>query len=283
MAIIGITVDNRDNAAASGKYEAAIAYTRAVSDAGGSPVLLPHESDRVDHYLALCDGLILTGGGDPAMETFGQSTDTRARVIDPARQQFELGLLQSAAEHRPDLPVLGICLGMQLMALHAGGALDQYLPESMGETAAAVHQHDNRHALSIEAADSVLVAGLGPEAWGLGAEGSEGKESGQVAEAPTTRSPDFQFISNQQSDMRHQTSDIRHSTVVSSHRQAITDPGSLRVVATAADETIEAIDDPGRAFYLGVQWHPERGRDGASDELSLGLIRRFVAAADCPR
>ena len=59
---IGITVDNRDNTAASGRYESSVTYSRAVAEAGGLPLLLPHHPDLVDHYAELCDGVILTGG-----------------------------------------------------------------------------------------------------------------------------------------------------------------------------------------------------------------------------
>jgi putative glutamine amidotransferase len=65
-------------------------------------------------------------------------------------------------------------------------------------------------------------------------------------------------------------------TIVSWHRQALSTPGSLRVVATAPDGVIEAVDDPSRPFYMGVQWHPERGGPGP---LSLGILQRLIAAA----
>jgi putative glutamine amidotransferase len=279
---IGITVDNRDNAAASGQYEAATAYARAVAQAGGAPVLLPHEVDAVGPYLALCDGLVLTGGGDPATEPFGESTDPRARVIDPGRQRFELELLDTAAEHKPTMPVLGICLGMQLQALSAGGRLDQYLPDSLGGEAAAAHQDDRRHTLVFLAEDSVLLEadqGSGFRDQGSGAtDGVAGQQDSALSanrEESDARNP--------KSDLQNPTFDMFAPTVVSSHRQAVADAGRLRVVATAPDGTIEAIDDPKRAFYLGVQWHPERG--DSDGPLSHGLIQRFVAAcgARCSR
>jgi putative glutamine amidotransferase len=70
------------------------------------------------------------------------------------------------------------------------------------------------------------------------------------------------------------------TTIVSAHHQGVTDPGRLRTVALAPDGVIEAIDDPKRPFYVGVQWHPERGGD---DALSLGLLRRFVDACRAAR
>ncbi|WP_432799222.1 gamma-glutamyl-gamma-aminobutyrate hydrolase family protein [Poriferisphaera sp. WC338] len=60
------------------------------------------------------------------------------------------------------------------------------------------------------------------------------------------------------------------------HRQAIADPGDLRIVARDEDGTIEAIDDPSKPFYLGVQWHPERS---ARDAVGLGLFKKVVEAA----
>jgi len=71
--------------------------------------------------------------------------------------------------------------------------------------------------------------------------------------------------------------------IYSSHQQAVSDPGRMRVVAVAEDGTIEAVDGRpifGDRFYLGVQWHPERGGDGP---INLGLFQRLVAAARASR
>ena len=101
------------------RYEVRCAYAAAVVAAGGVPVMLPHEVELADDYVERCDGLLLTGGGDPTTEAFGEPTHPLADRIDPRRQAFELALLEAA--EAGDTPVLGVCLGMQLMALHAGG------------------------------------------------------------------------------------------------------------------------------------------------------------------
>jgi putative glutamine amidotransferase len=227
--VVGITVDNKANSAISGLYESSIAYSRAVSDAGGVPVLLPHEPDLAGLYLEHCDALVLTGGVDPRTECFGQTTHPQARPMDERRQAFELALLK-ACDRRPQLAVLGVCLGMQLMALHRGGRLHQHLPHVLEN--AAVHK-DERHPLVLLAFDSVLCN-------------------------------------------RCEEAEVVESTVVSSHVQAVCDTGRLRKVAIAPDGVIEAIDDPALRFYLGVQWHPERGGD---DAINRGLFARLVEAS----
>jgi len=65
-------------------------------------------------------------------------------------------------------------------------------------------------------------------------------------------------------------------TVRSKHRQAVAHPGSLTVIAVAPDGVIEAVCDPARRFWIGVQWHPERTRD---DAVGADLFRQLVAAA----
>lgn len=204
-------------------------YCQAVIDAGGLPLILPPDPALAQAYLDQCDGVILTGGDDPRMEAFGQPTHACATTIEPRRQAFIVALLDALCGRR-DLPVLGICLGMQMMALHAGGGLHQHLPDILPD--ATIHQKCNTHRIDLIHPDAKLFAQVNPE----------------------------------------QPSDV---TVVSAHRQAVSTSGQLRVIAKAPDGVIEAIDDPDRRFYAGVQWHPERGDAGP---LSLGLWRLFVAA-----
>lgn len=235
---IGVTVDNQGNSAETGTYESAIRYSQAVQKAGGLPVLLPHCPTLAKAYLHRLDGLILTGGADPVMEPFGCATDGRARRIDPARQAFELALLAAVDDRRDatrvapkDIPILGVCLGMQLMALHNGGTLDQYMPDSMGEDSARAHADNAEHTLIFEHDDSVL-----------------------------------------------RPSNVH---IVSSHRQRVSNAGTMRVVARAEDGTIEAIDTPNRPFYLGVQWHPERKDSTHDAPLNFGLICQLIEVAAC--
>jgi len=215
--LIGITTDVITH---HGRERCAMypSYARAVAAAGGAPVLLSHEVDSIGTLVEALHGFVFTGGDDPRTEEFGEPTDPRATLLHPDRQRFEIALLRELSKRRPDTPVLGVCLGMQLMSLVAGGSLDQHLPESC---ATADDHWEREHA---------IVPG---EAWEFGS-----------------------------------------GLVLSRHRQAVRDPGTLGVLARAHDGIIEAVGDPARRFYLGVQWHPERtARRSLGGELFDRLVR----------
>jgi putative glutamine amidotransferase len=93
------------------------AYASAVQRAGGLAVLLPPDHvDDPDEFLRLLDGLILAGGAD-----YGEMPD---------RDAFEIALALAAMER--DVPLLGVCRGMQLMNLARGGTLIEHLPDVVG-------------------------------------------------------------------------------------------------------------------------------------------------------
>lgn len=140
--IIGITADRSE-----GKNLVNQAYSAMVAQSGGIPMILPCLVSGVEDYIQRCDGFVFTGGDDPIMEQWGIDTHPKATKIDPVRQEFELALLE-ALDHDPTKPVLGVCLGMQLMGLHAGGILDQYLPDTL--STAAAHWGKKRHDISGE-------------------------------------------------------------------------------------------------------------------------------------
>ena len=125
LPLIGITVDFQDD-----RYTAKCTIARMVALAGGMPILLPCLSEFAAQYAQACDGIILSGGDDPVMEHWGITTHEKVKPISAQRQGFELALL-SALDSENSKPVFGICLGMQLMGLHNGGNLDQFLPETL--------------------------------------------------------------------------------------------------------------------------------------------------------
>jgi putative glutamine amidotransferase len=162
---IGITVDYHEK-----RHRVAAAYSNAVQKAGGVPILLPPLVGLESHFLTICDGFIFSGGDDPAMEYWGIETHTHAIPVSIERQTFELSLLTHLQKHL-EVPVLGVCLGMQWMGLLAGGTLNQHLEEPfatnhkesshlisglIGE--GVVHSHHHQAMSSVGSLDVVATA-----------------------------------------------------------------------------------------------------------------------------
>ena len=101
-------------------------YSRAVIAAGGVPLWIPLDLDPTVAASKL-DGLLLTGGDDIAPARYGAERGEHTHVPEPTRDDHELALLAAAAER--ELPTLGICRGLQLVNVQAGGTLHQHVPE----------------------------------------------------------------------------------------------------------------------------------------------------------
>ncbi len=102
-------------------------YADAVVTAGGAPVLLPPSSAAPEIAAAVMgrlDGLVLTGGADVDPARYHERPHPRTTSWRPDRDSWEVALLAAADELA--LPVLGVCRGMQLMAVAGGGALQQH-------------------------------------------------------------------------------------------------------------------------------------------------------------
>src|SRR5688572_30683474 len=211
--VIGITADIQDN-----KYAIMRSYANMVVQAGGAPVILTCNIQCLPEYVGCCDGFVLSGGDDVITTRWGVPIHPKAKPMHPDRQAFELALLDALnARSESRKPVFGVCLGMQLMGMHAGGKIDQHLADSLP----TAEDHWNKRAHEVQ---GELGCGI----------------------------------------------------VHSHHRQALTQTGSMRAIASAPDGVIEAIKRDDHPFYVGVQWHPERTED---DELGLDLFRQLVAAA----
>jgi putative glutamine amidotransferase len=106
-------------------------YSLGVSAAGGLPLLLPADDSSAqtpDQLLDLLDGLVLSGGSDLDPASYGAQPAPETSGNRPERDRFELALARKALER--DLPMLGVCRGMQLLNVACGGTLDQHLADA---------------------------------------------------------------------------------------------------------------------------------------------------------
>ena len=106
-------------------------YSVRVAAAGGLPLVLPADeasAESPEQLLGLLDGLLLSGGADLDPGSYGSEPDPRTSNHRAERDRFELSLARAAIA--ADLPVLGVCRGMQLLNVACGGTLIQHLPDS---------------------------------------------------------------------------------------------------------------------------------------------------------
>ncbi len=109
-------------------------YVDAIERVGAVAVLLPARTDcdaaMADQLIDLLDGLVLVGGGDVAGRWFGEQDHPAIGPVDEARDATEIALARVALGR--GLPVLGVCRGMQVMAVALGGSVEQHLPDRLG-------------------------------------------------------------------------------------------------------------------------------------------------------
>lgn len=123
---IGITVDGVASQTANPypHYRTRQLYAEAIEKAGGVPILLPWSVESVSDYVGLIDGLVVTGGDDIDPQLYGE-TDIHPSVkaVFPERTAFEWAMIEAMVAAGKS--VLGICGGMQLLNVWAGGTLYQ--------------------------------------------------------------------------------------------------------------------------------------------------------------
>lgn len=147
--LVGVTCDLVDDQARLRRT-----YFRSIQAAGGVGVALPSVPGAAAAILPRLDALVLSGGDDPDTTAFGEPVHAKATLVSPDRQACELEWLALVERTRPELPLLGICLGMQFMGLAAGGRLDQHLPDHL--PTADLHWNGVEHEVTGELAGRVF-------------------------------------------------------------------------------------------------------------------------------
>lgn len=215
--VIGITGNYEDLTCKLGK-----GYYQKVVEAGGVPVIIPPVTDPhvIINTLDRIDALILSGGGDYNPLWAGEEPSPLLHGINAERDQAELMITRLA--YNRQIPMLGICRGIQTLAMALGGKVFQ----DISDRATKKHSQDAdrsepTHTVTIEK-DSIL----------------------------------YRIYSEAQqcSMFNHQSSIF----VNSFHHQAVSDTGAkFRVTARSADGIIEAMESTEYKPVMGVQWHPE--------------------------
>lgn len=194
-------------------------YKQAISHAGGEGRVV-HASDGVEAALADVSGLLLTGGDDVAPSRYNEAAHPSVVEVAPERDDFEIALVLEARKRQ--LPIFAICRGIQVLNVACGGALIQDIASQV--PGALDHRLTVPPHLPFELAHEIWI-----------------ERDSLLATL-----------------LKERLVDGDSCEVNSRHHQAVsTLAGGFRVTATAPDGIIEAIEDPGAKFCLGVQWHPE--------------------------
>ena len=149
MPVIGITSTNR--------LESDDNYITAIEDFKGKPRNFAAQDSSIrthlasiSEYLSHIDGLLLTGGGDINPSVYFQERHFSIGGVSRSRDALEIGLFQKALE--ADMPVFGICRGIQIMSVAMGGSLHQHIPDIPNLPQALPHKiagDDSRHDIEI--------------------------------------------------------------------------------------------------------------------------------------
>jgi len=217
--IIAITTSTHSPQSGMNRAQISQAYIDSIQNAGGIPLLIA-ASMLPEDSLAIADrvdGLLLTGGGDIAPERFNGIACPEISSVDHPRDAIELALAKKF--HEIDKPILGICRGLQVINIALGGTLFTDILAQFETTI----QHQNP----------------GPN-------------------NPATRREIVHSVHLVEGTLLSKIYGLDETGVNSFHHQAIQQlANGLIETSHAPDGILEAVEDPSKKFFVGVQWHPE--------------------------
>lgn len=128
--VIGIVPDffrhSINNSSVKDHFGIACNYVDILEKSGAVAIILPYQYSSIDNYIDLIDGIIIAGGGFIDPNRYGKP-DTRVKV-NKERDEFEFTILQKTID-KADIPILGICNGMQAINIIYGGSLKHHIPD----------------------------------------------------------------------------------------------------------------------------------------------------------
>ncbi len=235
--IIGIVLDYRkggDSQYSSNPYYALrVNHIDIINKMGAKVLLIPYDYELIDYYLKLIDGLMIVGGYfDINPRRYNEKILHESVKLNEVRENFEFELTSQALKEK-NLPIFGICNGLQLINIIHGGNAIQHIPDGKKyieheQSNIANYEDYNKtyHNVQIEK-DSKL----------------------------------FKIIGE------------KEISTNSSHHQAVKDVGQdLKITARASDGIIEAIEHKSHPFCLAVQWHPEFASTIADNKLFSAFV-----------
>lgn len=242
--LIGISASMHD----FGDY-AGVGNHRPILAAGGVPVVLPQLTEAIESALDALDGVVLAPGRDIEPSRYGQDPHPLLAPTEPRRDEFELKLTERALER--ELPILGMCRGIQTLNVALGGTLAQDVSLISPE-----HPSDP-----------------GWERW-------KATEVAALDDAPMPPHPRHEITIEPGSRLAAALGTTQ-TDVDSFHHQAIDRlADGLTVVARSPDGVIEAVEMPGRAV-LAVQW--ELQEEARVDPRFQAIFDWFVGEARASR
>lgn len=210
-------------------------YYKQIVKAGGTPVLIPPVADKevLVNTLTHLDGLLLTGGGDINPLWMGEEPSTHLHNINAERDLAELMLTRLAFNRQ--IPILGICRGIQTLAVALGGTVQQDIYEDYLGTDEAVGKKLSKDKVVTTLHSATL------------------KHSQDADRGEATHS-----VTLEKGSILRALYKEERIFVNSFHHQAVKTAGDrFRATAFSSDGVIEAIESREFKSVMGVQWHPE--------------------------
>ena len=209
-------------------------YLDSISKAGGTPIIFNYDYKAIDQYINLIDGVLFIGGDfDINPKRYGEEIHPKTKLSE-IRENFEFEVFSRVIKQKPQMPILGICNGMQLINIFFGGSCIRHIPDHSKymnhEQSCNPKFLDYQPYHQIEISANTKLSKIGGR------------------KIITTNSSHHQAIENLGDD--------------------------ILISAKASDGIIEAIEHSKHLFCLGVQWHPEFESSKIDKKLFLAFIKK---------